>query len=513
MPALQELTGAVADAGRSRSAAGAWPVSLPLLMALAAYAYLIFNGQLLLRDGDTYWHVAAGQWILQHHAVPATDPFSYTMPGAAWTAHEWLAEVVFALAHDAGGWTLVVAAAALAFAAAVGVLTRALLERLEPIYAFLFGALAIFMSAGHALARPHLLAMPLMVTWAVGLTRAADERRAPSPWLLPVMVLWANLHAGFMLGLGLAGAFAFEAVLAAFPDRRRMASAALPWTAFVLLAILSALLTPQGLRGFQYLWLVLAHSTYALDFIGEWQSPNFHVFQPLALWLLGGLALVMYQGLRLPPVRLALLLGLLYGSLKYARNIELLGMLAPLVIAAPLAAQWRERRANARQVASADEFFLKLARPAGPAALALAAAAFVAAPLWLARAHPIEPPAGTAPTDAVRAARQAGVRGPVLNEYDWGGYLIHSGIPVFIDGRGEMYGDEFLKAYVQALQLARPDALEQLLRRYRVAWTLLRPGTPAVALLDRLPGWRRVYSDQTAVVHVKTAPPLPGRSP
>lgn len=512
MASIQELTVGAAGTGRRMAAAGAWRFSLPLIMALLAYAYLLLNGRLLLRDGDTYWHVAAGRWILEHGTVPLVDHFSHTMPGAPWTAHEWLAEVIFALVQHAGGWTFVVAIAALAFAVAIGMLTRALLHWFEPIYAFLFGALAIFMSAGHALARPHLLAMPLMMAWAIELAGAADRRRAPSLWLLPVMVLWANLHAGFMLGLGLAGAFALEAMLAAYPDRRRIAAAALPWVAFMALATASALLTPNGLQGFRYMWLVLAHSSYALDFIGEWQSPNFHVFQPLAVWLLGGLALVMYQGLRLPPVRLALLSGLLYIALKYARNIELVGLLGPLVIAAPFAAQWRERRGAARQLAAADECLLKLARPAGLGALALAAAAFVATPLWLAGSRPIEPPAGSAPSEAIRAVQLAGVRGPVLNEYEWGGYLISLGIPVFIDGRGEMYGDDFLKAYVQALQLSKPDALEQLTRRYNVTWTLLRAGTPAVALLDRLPGWRRLYSDQTAVVHVRTAPPPAGRS-
>jgi hypothetical protein len=92
----------------------------------------------------------------------------------------------------------------------------------------------------------------------------------------------------------------------------------------------------------------------------------------------------------------------------------------------------------------------------------------------------------------------------VFHEYGWGGFLIYRGIAPFIDGRAEMYGDDFMKTYVEAIELRTSDALPKLLDRYHVRWTLLPPGMPAVALLDHLPGWRRLYADDTAVVHVRS---------
>ena len=86
-------------------------------------------------DGDTYWHVATGRWILENGVVPTQDPFSHTMRGTAWTAFEWLSQVILAAAHQLGGWTGLVALTALAFAATIALLTRALLRWLEPIYA------------------------------------------------------------------------------------------------------------------------------------------------------------------------------------------------------------------------------------------------------------------------------------------------------------------------------------------------------------------------------------------
>jgi hypothetical protein len=488
------------------AAGGAWLFSWPLLAGLLTYVYLLANGRYMLRDGDTHWHVATGRWILSNGTVPAGDPFSYTMRGSTWTAHEWLSDVLLASVHDWGGWTFVVAVSALAFATAIALLTRALLRWLEPVYAILFAALAVCMTAGHALARPHLLATPLMLLWTIELVRARDEQRSPRLAWVPLMTLWANAHGGFTLGLALAFAFAGEALLVSLSDRARLAQAARSWGLFLVLAGAAALVTPHGTQGIWYTWQVLVQYTYALQSIGEWQSPNFHTFQPLELWLLGGLALVLHQGLRLPPVRLLLLVGLLHLALKHARYVELVGLLAPLVVAAPLGEQWRERRHGKAQAQAADQLFARLAAPAGAAAVLAAAVAMALMPAWLARDRPLEFGDDLAPVKAIAAAKAAGISGNVLNSYESGGYLDYAGIPSFIDGRSDMYGDAFLQQYREALYLGTSDAFEKLIDRYGVQWTLLSVGTPAIALLDHLPGWRRVYADKAVVVHARAKP-------
>jgi hypothetical protein len=85
----------------------------------------------------------------------------------------------------------------------------------------------------------------------------------------------------------------------------------------------------------------------------------------------------------------------------------------------------------------------------------------------------------------------------VLNDYPFGDYLIFSGIPPFVDGRADMYGDAFLR---RAAQLAE---LPLLLAQYRIVWTLFKPDNPRVVLLDNLPGWQRFYADDVAVVHIR----------
>jgi hypothetical protein len=233
----------------------------------------------------------------------------------------------------------------------------------------------------------------------------------------------------------------------------------------------------------------------------------------LELWLLGGLAAVMYQGLRLPPVRLVLLLGLIHLSLKHNRHIELLGLLAPLVIATPLAAQWRAAENSKQHLESADRFFRALAEPAGRGAVALGLVVLLGLPLAILRIHPFEAPAIAAPADAISAVRKAGIRGPVLNSYGWGGYLMYVGIPPFIDGRSDVYGDAFIRQYIEAMELKTPESLTRVLEQYKITWTLLMPESSSVALLDRLPEWRRLYADARTVVHVRVSPPGPDQGP
>jgi hypothetical protein len=96
-----------------------------------------------------------------------------------------------------------------------------------------------------------------------------------------------------------------------------------------------------------------------------------------------------------------------------------------------------------------------------------------------------------------------GIAGNGLNSYEFGGFLIFSGVPTFIDGRADVFGDRFLESYVTSVNLTAPGGLERLLEQHSIRWTLLSPGTPALEVLDRLPGWQRLHADSVAVVHIK----------
>ncbi len=458
---------------------------LPLLCGIGAYLTVMARSGGVLADPDTYWHIAVGRWIVAHGAVPRHDVFSYTFQGAPWVPHEWLADVLIGWTYDQFRWGGLIAMTAIAFGVAIALLVHHLLKYMPPAYA-LIGALGAWgMCLPHLFARPHVLTLAVLVAWTANLVAARDAGRAPSPAAALLMLLWANLHGGYMFGLGLAAMLGAEAVFEADGWRPALASA-LRWGGFGALSLVAALATPNGLSGLLLPLRLLGMQT-VMSSIGEWRGPDFQQPQPFEAWLLLVLLVALTRGVRLPITRVVMLLVLVHLALTHLRNAELVGLAAPLLVARGLAP------AGARTPVRA------------PATIALAAAgAFVVATaIAAARFDAAQDPARYAPTEAVAFVEARGAPGRVLNAYEFGGYLIFKGIPTSIDGRADMYGDAFFRRYHDLA------ALPSLIAQYDVAWTLYEPQDPHVVLLDHLAGWRRVYADAKAVVHMRDdgAPP------
>ena len=466
--------------------------AMPWIVAAGVYLLLIALAPRLLADPDTYSHIALGRWILEHHAVPFVDPFSQTMRGEHWVAFEWLSEIAYASAHSLGGWLAVVALASAAAAVAFGLLTRFLLREWPPIPTLIAVLAAFVLASPHILARPHMLALPLMVAWVAALIRAVDEKRAP-PWqLLPLMTLWANLHGSFTFGLAMIGAVACEALWNA-PQAERV-RVVRQWMLFGVLALAAACLNPYGPEMILVTFRTVALGQ-ALSTITEWRAQDFSHLGAFEIIMLAGFGIALYRGVKLPPLRILMLVGVLHLSLSQVRHADLLGLLAPLFLARPLAEQFGF--ATGRMVVDAR---IAAWAPATAGLLLIAATSLAAA------RHDIVPAANITPAKAIQSLDIAKT-GPLLNDYNFGGYLDYAGIAPFIDGRGELYGPAFVTRYNQALKLKNlPDFL-RLLDEFKFGATLLAPTTPAVALLDRLPNWQRAYSDDIAVVHTRHGAP------
>lgn len=489
----------VTTAPRRRAVAADWRrlvPSWPLLAGLLFFARLPAAGLALLHDPDTYLHIAAGNWMLAHRALPLHDPFSHSMPGALWLSPEWLAEIVLAAVYDRCGWGGLILITAAAAAASLALLTHFLLRRLPPLPALLAAAAGAALLEPHILARPHVLALPLLVWWSGRLFAARDDGRGPPFAALPILALWANLHSSFLFGLALAAYLAGEAVLSpATPSRLAEAKR---WGVFLGAAAVAALLTPHGIAGviepLRLMAMPALHSS-----IGEWLSPNFQEFPDLELWVLGPVFIGFAAGVRLPLSRLLLLLGLIHMMLQHARHADVLALVGPLAVAAPLGRELVARGcfgAPSRLGAWLEQFARPARLPA--AAVAVALGLTLALPTALTpivrRADPVTPAA------ALAAAQALGLSGPVLNSEAFGGYLIYRHVPVLIDGRIEMYGNEFLARDVAAERGDR-QALAALIARYRFTWALVQRHSAEDAALTALPGWQRAYADDIAAVY------------
>ncbi len=462
-------------------------VDMRLVLTILAglYALCLMLAPQLLNDADSHWHLFFGRSILEGRGFPTVDAYSHTMAGQPWIAKEWLSQVLMALAARIAGWTGVVVLASACAGLAMAILAHEVLRRLDWRPGLILIGAAVALSLPHMLARPHLIALPALVLWTAGLVRAAEDGRRPALALLAVMVLWANLHGSFLLGIALCAPLGLEAAIRTRPEERLAVLAG--WALFGLGAMAAACIHPYGPESILAAFRVLGLGE-ARGLIMEWRAQDFSTLSAFEIVLLGGIALALATGFRLPWLRLILLLALLHLALAHVRHQTVFAVLGVLLLAPAIAVARGPREVVSGAV-----------RPAAAGALALV----ILATAGLGLSGLARPRAAVMPSDALAAARTAGASGPVLNAYDFGGWLITQGVPTAIDGRTELFGGAFLAEHSRALDLQDPEALIRLLDRQRIGWTLLQTGTPAIALLDRLPGWRRVHADAVAVVHVR----------
>lgn len=453
------------------------PRAIALAAALAAFCAVLFSPA-IFNDGDTYWHIEAGRWMIDNRAVLRIDPFSYTFAGHPWPTHEWLSEVLIAFAYVGLGWSGVALLFAAAFALTAGLLARHLGRTVGGLTLVVVTLVALCGTAPSLLARPHLLALPLVEIWTAGLLAARAQGRAPHWSQGLVMLLWANLHGGFMLGLALIIPFLAEVL------SERNAVQTRGWLRFSVLAVIAAVLTPGGINGLLFpIQLMAMPALYQID---EWQPLPLNSLQPL---LIGGgatLFILMTRGARVKPWRLLTVLVLTYLALAQARHAMLLAIIGPLLLAEPLAAALQEPPRNGKATTRPGFLFTFL--------LLLIAGARLIWPI-----PELDNPA--TPQAALAQVPEELRHSPVLNDYRFGGYLIFRDVAPFIDGRAELYGQKFLNQY---MRIASGDSrtLKAALGRYHIRWTLLAPASPAATAMDHMPGWRRIYADPVAVVHV-----------
>jgi hypothetical protein len=454
------------------------------VMAFCVMFALVMFLTAILDDGDTYWQIRTGEWILNHLAIPSIDPFSFTAGDRPWFAHEWLAETLMALAYRSDGIAGVMVLAAAATGLTAAILMHHLRCFLPGIYAVLGVIVALANAAPSLLARPHLLAWPCLALWCGGLVTARANRTPPSFWLLPVMLVWVNLHGSFMIGLLLPGAFLIEALLDPAANHRQVLA---HWAGFILAAWAVALLNPDGLAGVLFPFHMLGMKN--LTWIGEWQQTDFSWIQPLEMMIVAGLVLGLTGKVRLPPIRLLMLLGLIHGSLTHARNEQLLGIVGVLMLAEPLGASLG--RGSAAKLGAAWRH------------LATGAAVLAAIALAVRVATPLGPERTGADFAATMARVPASLRAqPVLNDYSLGGKLIFQNMRPFIDSRADLYGDAFLSRY-RRITWPEQDALESALSEYGIAWTIFPSSQLIVWMMDHEPGWHRLLAADGVVIHVR----------
>ena len=479
--------------------------SFPVLLAGLLVAGVFAGTRLNLWDPDTWWHIRVGQKILAEWKWPTADPFSFTVSGNDWMAYEWLGEVLMGFSTR-WGWLVGPTVLLIALSASFMLLLYyyASLRSRNVKAAFVACALVLPVAKSFFALRPQLMGYLCLLVTLIWLEHYRRGRRKPL-WLLPILfLLWVNTHGTFVFGLLVLGLY-WAGGLVGF---RKGGLVAERWTTserrqlawVMLLCVLVLPLTPYGTRLAAYPLLMSTSQPVNVANIQEWQPITFSLFMgKLFLSLL--LAFFLLQVISPLKYRLeetALLLFAVYAACVHLRFICLF-----LLVFVPLLATLLARWFPAYQVAK-DRFVLNAAL------LAMVAVGLVA---FFPSDREQQRLAGEHfPLKAVEYLRSHPVRGPMLNEYGWGGYLIWALSPqhkVFIDGRADIY--EYAGVFQDYLSIIRLDPPTlRLLRKYGIESCLIQRKAPLATLLAALPDWEQVYADDVSVLFVRKQTPQAG---
>jgi len=493
------------EADRPRGIPASW-------IAIAAFFALVAlpRPAIPLIDGDVYWHIRAGETVLDTGRVPTTDTWSIVGEGMRWTSQDWLSNVILAL-----GWRLgEIGPTALSFGyALLVVVALALLwwayGRRHPTAGWL--GRIVWLAAGLIVAGPVLgvrvQGVDLTLAAAVIACLWAFEMDRRLRWLLAlplITVLWANLHAGWPLVFLLGGAV----VVGEGVDRLVRRGSPLPWRdigrlgAALVACVPAIALNPNGLD--LYLYPLRTSSIAAhRDFVSEWQPPDpgtfigqvFIVFT--VVFVLPALAIGIR---RLRTADLLTMVGLTVMIALGARFLlvaPVIAVTAGLALEPALAATGAGRRIG--------PLLGRLGRPRRSGAYSLVNGVLVAVAIvagigvtWArtspaAQADMIDDHMPVAAVDWI-LANDPGDR--PFNQYSWGGYL---GLrvpedPIYIDGRSDIYGDEPIREYADAVTLRADPA--PLLEIRGIDYVLFPLNQPLADWLDQTDAWQRVYADQ-----------------
>jgi hypothetical protein len=480
-------------------------LTLRTLVVAITFLSLLAMATRVAVDSDTWWHLRAGAWMVEHRQVMTHEVFTSTFAGERYDYPAWLSQVALYLAYAAWGYagvnllTAVLITAAFGFVYATctgGVYLRAL--------AVILGAAA---SAVFWSARPHIVSFVLVAAmlYVLDLFRRRGVNRL---WLLPpLMALWANSHPGYAVGFILIGLTTLgEGVKALLGQGtwRRVA-----WLAGIgVVCVAALLLSPYGVRTIGYPFRVVGIDLLQ-NRIQEWQSPNFHLREAqVTIWLwLATAAAIGLSRRSIDLTDLLLVSGMLYLALLAGRNVALFALVAPPVLTRHAQAVLDDLRGRYPRLLRQLDGEVEHERRWAPAlnGLLLALVAVAAA---LKMSIPLSASTNEAlavrgmPVAAAEYLARAQPSGPLYNPYEWGGYLVwrlYPEYPVYIDGRTDIYSAEFFSEYLR-LAAGLPD-WNQILAGHGVRLMLVQTGSPLASLAATADDWQRVYADAVAEVY------------
>lgn len=483
--------------------------SFAQMFFLIVFVAICFSGSdFLLKDGDTGYHIRAGEIIIREMALPRHDPFSFISPTLPWIAHEWFSEVLMAIVHKTLGLEGVVLLFALLLSATYWLLFRAIrIFRRTIMVDLLVLSLVMSSSQVHWLARPHIFSLFLTVLLYHVLILHQEDRGNYLYVIPPIMLLWVNLHGGFIAGFLFMGIFLLGHILGllASEGEKRSVSANKGKKLSLICAasVLVACVNPFGVHAFLFPFRLVS-DTYLMDHVMEFLSPNFHAFVLYRYLLLFLIGILGFSRASLSVTESILVLLFTSMSLYSARYIPLCAIVyAPILSKHADILVGESKGKVARWLRESSEVYETIDSGAkGYAILVLALAAFIA--LSATGKVYARFPEKTAPMAAIDFLRKNPIPGNMFNNDEIGDYVIYELYPqykVFVDGRLDMYGSPIIKEYMKVTDIE--TGWKDVLDKYNINYFFIYTNSVLVRHLLTDADWRGIYSDNVASIFLR----------
>jgi hypothetical protein len=489
--------------------------SLADFIFLSLFLFLSFSaGTELLNDGDTGYHVRAGEYIIENFSIPKQDIFSFHTPPLAWTAHEWLSEVIMAIAHRSFGLTGVVIFFSVIITSVYYLLFKLIQKENDNIIVTTFIVLLVLLvSQMHWLARPHIFSLLLMLIWYYLLDQYQYNHKNDLYVFPPIMLLWVNLHGGFLAGFILLGIYLFgnlvKFITSEGEEKNNYKKKVRLLGLITMVCLMVSLINPYGYRILLFPFKLVSNK-FIMNHVGEFMSPNFHAFNAklFEILLLLMLAVLLFSKARkLNIIEILMILLFAHMSLYSVRYIPLFSIIVAPILVRQLTPILEQSGGKL------SEFFKK--RSDNISAIDASTRGYlwpvlaVSLVVFLANTGKIEFKfkEDKKPVAAVEFLKKEHLSGNMFDNDEFGDYIIYAAWPeykVFFDGRSDMYGVDIMKKYLKVTTI-RPG-WDEVLKEYNITWIIYNANSALSLFLMERDDWKLIYADKVANIFVKNIP-------
>ncbi len=452
-----------------------------------------------INDLDLGWHLRSGEWIVQHHELPKTDPFSITGGTAPWVAYSWpFSVLIYELAKNFDFQGIAAYSTLIWFGT---VLLFFILVRGQG--ASFWRALGLTFIAGNIFPRvisprPGTITILLFLVSLHVLLRERQKGYSRTTWVLPVIIwAWSNIHVQFVYGLFILGLFCIEPLLdwLFLKDGQPQKWSPRLW-AVLAVSVASTFLNPYGFGPYQVI-LDFVHQPLLAGFVVETSAMPFTIhihYMVLLLSLAAAYGLAYRKPIR--PLWVVLLIWATCSAFRMERDIWLVTTVAAVLLATP-----SSRKDPREQISNRVWIYGTV----GILIAVLLSIKVLPSNKYMAGLLAIELPVG-----AVAYVHEHHLSGPLFNDYDWGGFLIYAlpEIPVAMDGRTNVHGQDEVGRSINTWMLRPGWNYDPLLVNANLVI-----GTPRKALTNYLrhdEHFKAVFDDGVAVVFQRVKPGRPG---